>query len=88
MKEEHENYRDPNHSVLQVNGFIFSLGETRKFGRGVSRDFIRYDPRTGTVTRLAPMKFARGDFYACYADGFIFVFGGKNQNGQMKHCEK
>ena len=41
MTKEHKNYRDPSHSVVQVNGFIFCLGGVRKFGLGASSKVIR-----------------------------------------------
>ena len=41
LQKEHKNYRDPNHQVVDVNGFVFCLGGIRKFGIGVSRKVQR-----------------------------------------------
>ena len=49
---------------------------------------IRYNPRTNQTHKMAPMLNPRLDFYAVHYNGFIYVFGGKNQYGPMRLCEK
>ena len=50
--------------------------------------FLRYNPRTNQTHKMAPMLNPRLDFYAVHYNGFIYVFGGKNQYGPMRLCEK
>ena len=42
MQIEEQNYRDPTHSTVEVNGFLFCIGGIRKFGTGVSKQVLRY----------------------------------------------
>lgn len=83
-----QNIRDPFHSVLEFNGFIYTLGGTRYTSEGYSNEVIRYDPRLDQSIAVAPMNENRGDFYCCVKNNFIYVFGGRNKHGALSRCER
>jgi len=86
--EDSEAPRDPFHSVVELNGFLYVLGGTRKESTGFSRLVDRYDPRLDQWIRVAPMIQERADFVACVLNGYIIVAGGRCRRGCLKTCER
>ncbi|CAK8695775.1 unnamed protein product [Clavelina lepadiformis] len=80
--------RDPYHSVVELNGFIYTIGGTRTYQDGFSRSVVRYDPRLDESIQVACMNEKRGDFVAVTYGDYIFVFGGRNRHGVLTSCER
>lgn len=83
-----EKIRDPFHSVVVMNGFVFVLGGTRQTAPGYSSEVIRYDARLDAWIPVASMMEDRGDFYACAIGDYLYVFGGRNKHGAVSSCER
>lgn len=83
-----KNIRDPFHSVVVLNGFIYAIGGTRQTSVGYSNSVIRYDSRLDSWKTMACMNEPRGDFFACTIGDFLYVFGGKNKRGAVRSCER
>jgi len=80
--------RDPFHSVVVLEGFVYVIGGTRKSHNGFSRIVERYDPRTNEWIEVASMNQERADFSACVLDGCIIVAGGRGIRRYLSTCEK
>lgn len=80
--------RDPFHSVVVLNGFIYAIGGTRLTSVGYSSSVIRYDSRLDSWTIMSSMNEPRGDFFACTIGNYLYVFGGKNKRGSLRSCER
>lgn len=80
--------RDPFHSVVILNGFIYAIGGTRQTSIGYSNSVIRYDSRLDSWKTMTSMNEPRGDFFACTIGDFLYVFGGKNKRGALRSCER
>jgi hypothetical protein len=79
--------RDPYHNVVELNGFIYLLGGTRKFHPGFSTSVMRYDPRLDVWVEVADMNVPRGDFAVGVVDDCIIVAGGRSRRGYLNTCE-
>lgn len=80
--------RDPFHSVVEMGGFVYVLGGTRKQHSGFSKVVERYDPRLDVWVEVAPMLQERADFAACCLNGTIVVAGGRSRRGYLNTCER
>ncbi|XP_039255929.2 kelch-like protein 15 [Styela clava] len=87
-KDSSDKIRDPFHSVVLLNGFVYVIGGTRQTAQGYSKEVLRYDSRLDTWITVAPMNRERGDFYACAIGNYLYVFGGRNRRGVLSSCER
>lgn len=87
-EDSSDKIRDPFHSVVVLNGFVYVIGGTRQTAQGYSKEVLRYDSRLDTWISVAPMMKDRGDFYACAIGDHLYVFGGRNKRGVLSSCER